>query len=158
MKLVIVAGTRPNFVKIAPLMAELSRVSLINPNLQYLLVHTGQHYDSRLSDSFFNDLGIPEPDYHLNVGSGSHTTQTATIMIRFEEVLIKEKPDWVLVVGDVNSTMACALVAKKMGVKLAHVEGGLRSFDLEMPEEINRMVTDAITDVFFTTSAGCHAK
>lgn len=152
MKIILVAGTRPNFVKIAPIMAAFARAKQTHPSLEYVLVHTGQHYDTRLSDSFFTDLHIPDPDYHLNVGSGTHTVQTATIMMRFEEVVQKEKPDWVLVVGDVNSTMACSLVAKKMGIRLAHVEGGLRSFDQEMPEEINRMVTDAITDMFFTTS------
>jgi len=152
MKIILVAGTRPNFVKIAPIMAAFTKARETHPDLEILLVHTGQHYDTHLSDSFFTDLNIPAPNYYLNVGSGTHTVQTATIMMRFEEVVQKEQPDWVLVVGDVNSTMACSLVAKKMGVKLAHVEGGLRSFDLNMPEEINRMVTDAITDVFFTTS------
>jgi len=146
-KIILVAGARPNFMKIAPILRELEKL----PQVQPILVHTGQHYDENMSGSFFKELGIKQPDYYLNCGSGSHAVQTATIMVKFEEVCIKEKPDLVLVVGDVNSTIAAGLVAKKLHVKLAHVEAGLRSFDRDMPEEINRLATDAITDIFFTT-------
>lgn len=149
MKIILVAGARPNFMKIAPIIRELNKRK--NDDLEYFIIHTGQHYDFNMSETFFDELGIPKPDYHLNVGGGSHAEQTAKIMIAFEEICGKEKPDVVLVVGDVNSTLACSIVAKKMKIKVAHVEAGLRSFDLDMPEEINRMVTDAITDYFFTT-------
>ncbi len=156
MKIVIVAGARPNFMKIAPLIhaIEKDRMNLKpgQTRMDYLLVHTGQHYDTEMSDVFFRDLGIPLPDYNLGVGSASHAVQTANIMIRFEEVCLREKPDWVLVVGDVNSTMACTLVAAKMGIKVGHVEAGLRSYDRLMPEEINRIVTDALADLLFTPS------
>ena len=136
-------------MKIAPIVREMRRREAeFNP----LIVHTGQHYDSMMSDSFFRDLGIPAPDYHLEVGSHSHTVQTARIMMAFEPVVLKEKPDWVLVVGDVNSTIACALVCSKLGVRVAHVEAGLRSRDRTMPEEINRILTDAISDLLLTTS------
>src|SRR5690606_22497967 len=118
----------------------------------FRLVHTGQHYDEKLSQSFFRDLNIPEPDVNLEVGSGSQASQTANIMMRFEAELLSNPADFVLVVGDVNSTMACAIVAKKLNTKVIHVEAGIRSHDLGMPEEINRMVTDAITDIFFTTT------
>ncbi len=117
-----------------------------------MIVHTGQHYDAAMSDSFFDDLGMPKPDVHLGIGSGSHAVQTAKIMTEFEPVVLREKPDWVLVVGDVNSTIACALVCAKLGVKVAHVEAGLRSRDRAMPEEINRILTDSISDLLFTTS------
>src|SRR4028119_467428 len=117
-----------------------------------LLVHTGQHYDAQLSDTFFRDLELPEPDVHLGVGAGSQTAQTARIMLEFEPILLEHKPDWVLVVGDVNSTLACALVCAKLNVKLAHVEAGLRSFDRRMPEEINRVLTDKIADLLLTPS------
>jgi UDP-N-acetylglucosamine 2-epimerase (non-hydrolysing) len=146
-KIVVVAGARPNFVKIAPLMREMRRRRGIEP----ILVHTGQHYNPNMSDDFFKDLEISAPDYNLGVGSGSHATQTARIMLAFEEVCAKERPDLVLVVGDVNSTLAGALTAKKLGIKVAHVEAGLRSFDRAMPEEINRLLTDAIADYLFVT-------
>ena len=134
-------------MKIAPLY----RASLRHPGVRCKIVHTGQHYDYEMSDAFFAELGIPEPDYCLDAGSGSHAVQTAKVMVAFEEVCEKENPDLVMVVGDVNSTLACSVVAKKRWSKVAHVEAGLRSFDLAMPEEINRMVTDAISDYFFVT-------
>jgi len=145
MKILLVAGARPNFMKIAPLMA----VFQARPEMAPVLVHTGQHYDRAMSDLFFQELGIPEPDVNLGVGSASHAVQTAEIMRAFEPVVLAEKPDAVLVVGDVNSTIACGLVAVKLGVKLIHVEAGLRSFDRTMPEEINRLLTDAISDLLF---------
>jgi UDP-N-acetylglucosamine 2-epimerase (non-hydrolysing) len=148
LKIVLVAGARPNFMKIAPILREIEKYL---QELEGILVHTGQHYDHNMSDTFFKSLGIKEPDYNLEVGSGSHAFQTAEIMVRFEEVCVKENPDLVLVVGDVNSTIAAGLVAKKLHVSLAHVEAGLRSRDWTMPEEINRIATDAITDMFFTT-------
>ena len=147
MKIINVVGARPNFMKIAPLMTEYQKYTQIEP----LLVHTGQHYDERMSDLFFRELGIPEPDINLGVGSASHAVQTAEIMKVFEPVILKYKPQIVLVVGDVNSTIACGLVAVKLGVKLAHVEAGLRSFDRTMPEEINRVLTDSISDLLFCT-------
>jgi len=146
-EVVCVCGARPNFMKIAPLMAEFGRREDING----YLVHTGQHYDERMSKLFFEELGIPRPDINLEVGSGSHAQQTAEIMKRFESVVLERKPNLVLVVGDVNSTIACGLVAVKLGVQLAHVEAGLRSFDREMPEEINRILTDRISDLLFVT-------
>jgi UDP-N-acetylglucosamine 2-epimerase (non-hydrolysing) len=146
-KIILVAGARPNFMKIAPILRALQSCQQVQP----IIVHTDQHYDENMSGSFFKELGIKQPDYHLNCGSGSHAVQTATIMIKFEEVCVKENPDLVLVVGDVNSTIAAGLVAKKLHIKLAHVEAGLRSGDRDMPEEINRLATDAITDIFFTT-------
>ena len=136
-------------MKIAPIVREMRRRET---EFQPLIVHTGQHYDAAMSDSFFTDLGIPEPDFHLEVGSASHAVQTAKIMTAFEPVVLQEKPDWVLVVGDVNSTIACALVCAKLNVKVAHVEAGLRSRDRTMPEEINRILTDAISDLLLTTS------
>ncbi|MBE3095594.1 MAG: UDP-N-acetylglucosamine 2-epimerase (non-hydrolyzing) [Planctomycetes bacterium] len=147
MKIINVVGARPNFMKIAPLMEAYRR----HPSLQPLLVHTGQHYDARMSAQFFDELGIPRPDVNLEVGSGSPTWQTAEIMLRLEPVVAAHRPDIVLVVGDVNSTAACALVAVRMGVRVAHVEAGLRSFDRTMPEEINRLLTDAISDLLFVT-------
>ena len=147
MRIINVAGARPNFMKIAPLMEALRATGGIEP----VLVHTGQHYDERMSDLFFRQLGIPEPDINLEVGSASHAVQTAEIMKAFEPVVLERKPDVVLVVGDVNSTVACGMVAVKLGVKLAHVEAGLRSFDRTMPEEINRLLTDAISDLMFCT-------
>ena len=147
MKIINIVGARPNFVKIAPIMDAL----ITRGDINALLVHTGQHYDSKMSDLFFRQLHIPEPDLNLGVGSGSHATQTAEIMKSFEPVVLEHKPDAVLVVGDVNSTIACGLVAVKLGVKLIHVEAGLRSFDRTMPEEINRILTDAISDFLFCT-------
>jgi UDP-N-acetylglucosamine 2-epimerase (non-hydrolysing) len=147
MKVFLVAGARPNFMKIAPIY----RASLAFPCVDCQIVHTGQHYDREMSQSFFDELEIPKPTFFLEAGSGSHAVQTAKIMVAFEEVCLKEKPDLVMVVGDVNSTLACSVVAKKLQIKVAHVEAGLRSFDLAMPEEINRMVTDAISDYFFVT-------
>jgi UDP-N-acetylglucosamine 2-epimerase (non-hydrolysing) len=143
LKIANVAGARPNFMKIAPIIEALRSTDSIDP----ILVHTGQHYDERMSDLFFRQLGIPEPDVNLEVGSGSHAVQTAEIMKAFERVLLDEQPDVVLVVGDVNSTIACGLVAVKMGIKLIHVEAGLRSGDRTMPEEINRILTDSISDL-----------
>ncbi|MCL2598044.1 MAG: UDP-N-acetylglucosamine 2-epimerase (non-hydrolyzing) [Paludibacter sp.] len=149
-KVILVAGARPNFMKIAPLMHALKGNTHIKP----VLVHTGQHYDITMSGQFFEELNIPAPDINLEVGSASHAVQTARIMEGFEQVCINEKPDFVLVVGDVNSTAACTMVAAKFdGIKTIHYEAGLRSGDRSMPEEINRLVTDAITNVFFTTSA-----
>ena len=185
MHILIVAGARPNFMKVAPLIKAIQASNARGQNhIEWRLVHTGQHYDSGMSEIFFADLGIPAPDFNLEVGSGSHATQTANIMLRFEPVLLsafaqvsrlsvpkgeglgEEKnlsshlpsptspclPDWVVVVGDVNSTMACTLVAAKMGVRTAHVEAGLRSFDRTMPEEINRIVTDSLADLLLTPS------
>ncbi len=146
-KVILVAGARPNFMKIAPILRVIESCEDVNA----VLVHTGQHYDDNMSETFFAGLGIRNPDYHLGVGSDSHAVQTAGIMIKFEEVCLKENPDMVVVVGDVNSTIAAGLVAKKLHIKLAHVEAGLRSRDRQMPEEINRLATDAITDIFFTT-------
>jgi len=143
-----VVGARPNFMKIAPIMAALRSGT---PTMAARLVHTGQHYDAAMKDAFFTQLGIPEPDQDLGVGSGSHAVQTAEVMKRFEPVLDAERPAAVLVVGDVNSTIACALVAAKMGVPVIHVEAGLRSYDRRMPEEINRVLTDQIADLLFTT-------
>lgn len=152
-KILSIAGARPNFMKIAPIADALGEHNLkgLKPIFNHVIVHTGQHYDERMSKLFFDELGIPKPKYNLEVGSGSHAFQTAEIMKRIEPVIINEAPDYVLVVGDVNSTIACALVAKKLGVKVIHVEAGLRSFDMEMPEEINRILTDSISDMLFVT-------
>ncbi len=147
LKVICVCGARPNFMKIAPLVDALSRA----PDVKTLLVHTGQHYDERMSRLFFGDLGIRQPDVNLEVGSCSHALQTAEVMRRFEPVCVEQRPDWVIVVGDVNSTLAAALVASKLGIKVAHVEAGLRSFDRSMPEETNRVLTDAISDLLFVT-------
>lgn len=152
MKIDIIAGARPNFMKIAPIIESIEKQIFYKKNISYRLIHTGQHYDKNMSGSFFEQLGIPKPHYNLEVGSGTQSEQTAAIMIKYEELLIKETSDLCLVVGDVNSTMACSIVAKKLNLKVVHVEAGIRSFDLSMPEEINRMVTDSITDYFFTTS------
>lgn len=155
LKVINVVGARPNFMKVAPIVAAMkARPAKFQP----LLVHTGQHYDADMSDSFFRDLHLPQPDTHLGVGSGSHAAQTAAVMERFEPVVLREKPDWVLVVGDVNSTIACALVGVKLGVKVAHVEAGLRSRDRTMPEEINRLLTDQISDLLFTPSRDADAN
>jgi UDP-N-acetylglucosamine 2-epimerase (non-hydrolysing) len=176
LKLLMVAGARPNFMKVAPILkaaqthnrARRDRETL----LECRLVHTGQHYDEKMSDVFFQELGIPAPDFSLGVGSGSHALQTAHIMTAFEPVLLTafsnprpsaldpqpSPPDWVVVVGDVNSTMACTLVCSKLGIKVAHVEAGLRSFDRTMPEEVNRIVTDALADLLLTPSADADAN
>jgi UDP-N-acetylglucosamine 2-epimerase (non-hydrolysing) len=147
LRMLCVCGARPNFMKIAPIVDALDRSGCVETRL----VHTGQHYDDRMSRLFFGDLGIPEPDLNLEVGSGSHAQQTADVMKRFEPVCLDYGPDWVTVVGDVNSTLACALVAAKLGIRVAHVEAGLRSFDRTMPEEINRVLTDTISDRLFVT-------
>ncbi len=152
MRITLVAGARPNFIKIAPIIQAIKLFQEQCLHLSYRLVHTGQHYDRNLSHTFFEELNIPEPDANLNVKSGSQSVQTAAIMVAFEQELIQNPCDLVLVVGDVNSTMACAIVAKKMNTKVCHVEAGIRSGDMTMPEEINRIVTDSITDYFFTTS------
>lgn len=159
MKLMVVAGARPNFMKVAPIIkaaaarnAEISGRSDAFRPISTVLVHTGQHYDTRMSGVFFRELGIADPDINLEVGSGTHAVQTANIMTRFEPVLLDQKPDWVVVVGDVNSTMACTLVSSKLGIGVAHVEAGLRSFDRTMPEEINRIVTDSLADLLLTPS------
>ncbi len=146
-KVILVCGARPNFMKVAPVIRAIRK----SRELEYFLVHTGQHYDEKMSGAFFEELRIPRPHVDLGVGSGSHAEQTGRIMVEFESVCLRERPDMVVVVGDVNSTMACAIVAKKLCVPVAHIEGGLRSKDMAMPEEINRIVTDSITDIFFTT-------
>ena len=147
MKVLLVGGARPNFMKITPLYRE----SLKYNEVCCKIVHTGQHYDYEMSQAFFEDLELPEPDFFLNSGSGTHAVQTAKIMTAFEELCQDERPDLVIVVGDVNSTLACSVVAKKLLINVAHVEAGLRSFDLTMPDEINRIVTDSIADYFFMT-------
>ena len=152
MNITIVAGARPNFVKIAPIIHAIKAAQTWKFDISYRLVHTGQHYDKKMSDDFFEQLGIPQPDVNLGAGGGTQAEQAANVMIRFEQELAANPSDMVLVVGDVTSTMACSIVAKKLNTPLAHVEAGIRSNDLTMPEEINRMVTDAITDYFFTTS------
>src|SRR3954471_5997589 len=155
LKVINVVGARPNFMKVAPIVAAMKkRPETFLP----LVVHTGQHYDAAMSDSFFRDLGLPAPDVHLGVGSGTHAAQTAAVMTAFEPVLMKEQPDWVVVVGDVNSTLACALVCAKLNVKVAHVEAGLRSRDRSMPEEINRLLTDQIADLLLTPSRDADAN
>src|SRR5213078_1236892 len=146
-KILNIVGARPNLPKIAPLMHEMQR----HPEIEAILVHTGQHYDEKLSDIFFRQMGIPSPHVNLEVGSGSHASQTAEILKRIEPVLLERQPDLVLVVGDVNSTIAVSLAAAKLGIRVAHVEAGLRSFDRTMPEEINRILTDAIADLLFVT-------
>jgi len=148
MKILSVVGARPNFMKIAPIIRALQPYG---GQIKHILVHTGQHYDLKMSSSFFADLNMPEPDVNLEVGSGSHAQQTAKVMMKIEPVLSELAPDLVVVVGDVNSTLACALTAKKLGLRVAHVEAGLRSGDMTMPEEINRLCTDAISDLLFTT-------
>lgn len=148
MRVLHVVGARPNFMKVSPIMREMAKYP---QKFEQLLVHTGQHYDDEMSQVFFDDLDLPRPDVYLGVGSGSHAEQTAKVMLAFEPVLLEQKPDIVVVVGDVNSTLACALVCSKLGVKVAHVEAGLRSFDRTMPEEINRVLTDQIAELLFTT-------
>ncbi|HMB99808.1 MAG TPA: UDP-N-acetylglucosamine 2-epimerase (non-hydrolyzing) [Flavobacteriaceae bacterium] len=152
MNITIVAGARPNFMKIAPVIEAIEKKIALGLNLNYRLVHTGQHYDKNLSDTFFKELNIPYPDINLDVKSGTQSEQTAAIMIGFEKELQENPCDLVIVVGDVTSTMACTIVAKKAGIKVAHIEAGIRSGDMTMPEEINRIVTDSLTDYFFTTS------
>jgi len=146
-RIFLIAGARPNFMKITPIYRESQNFT----GIECAIVHTGQHYDYEMSQAFFEDLNLPEPDYFLSAGSGSHAHQTAKIMTAFEDLCMKDRPDLVMVVGDVNSTMACSIVAKKMNIEVAHVEAGLRSFDLTMPEEINRIVTDSLSDYFFVT-------
>lgn len=155
MKIINIVGARPNFMKMAPIIEALNRYP---EHFNHLLVHTGQHYDERMSKSFFDDLGLPKPDINLEVGSGSHAEQTARIMVEFEKVCQREQPDLVIVVGDVNSTMACTITAKKLGIKVAHVEAGLRSRDMSMPEEINRLCTDVLCDFLFTTDHFANAN
>jgi UDP-N-acetylglucosamine 2-epimerase (non-hydrolysing) len=148
----IVAGARPNFMKIAPIIHEINKVDKSRENISFRLVHTGQHYDKNMSDSFFVELGIPLPDINLNCHSGTQAQITSSIMLKFEKELMKNPSNLVLVVGDVTSTMACAITAQKLNIKVAHVEAGIRSNDWSMPEEINRLVTDSITNYFFTTT------
>lgn len=154
MRITLIAGARPNFMKIAPIIhaIEQSNSALDKKKISYRLIHTGQHYDKNMSDTFFEELGIPQPNTNLGCGGGTQAEQTAAIMVAFEKELMDNPSDLLVVVGDVTSTMACSIVAKKLNTKVAHVEAGIRSFDLTMPEEINRMVTDSITDYFFTTS------
>lgn len=150
MKVTLIAGARPNFMKIAPIIHAINNAG--DSGVTYRLVHTGQHFDEKMSHTFFKQLNIPEPEVNLNCGGGTQAEQTAAIMVAFEKELLANPADLVLVVGDVTSTMACSIVAKKLNIKVAHVEAGIRSFDMSMPEEINRMVTDALSDYFFTTT------
>jgi UDP-N-acetylglucosamine 2-epimerase (non-hydrolysing) len=152
MNIDLIAGARPNFMKIAPIIDAIKKAREKGKDISYRLVHTGQHYDANMSGSFFDQLDIPHPDVNFNAGGGSQAEQTAAIMTAYEKLLLAEKPDLCIVVGDVTSTMACAITARKMHVPVAHVEGGIRSDDWSMPEEINRVVTDSITNYFFTTS------
>lgn len=147
MRFFLVAGARPNFMKVAPIFSEFRARNYRD----VMLIHTGQHYDRNMSGDFFTDLGLPEPDLNLGAGAGTHAQQTARVMVAFEEACRQHRPEWVVVVGDVNSTLACAITAKKMGIRVAHVEAGLRSRDMSMPEEINRLCTDAVSDLLFTT-------
>ena len=153
LKLLLVAGARPNFMKVAPVVRALAARREVGVAVEFRLVHTGQHYDPAMSEIFFAQLGLPRPDLNLEVGSGSHAVQTAEILKAFEPVCLEYRPHWVVVVGDVNSTLACTLVATKLGIAVAHVEAGLRSFDRTMPEEVNRLVTDAVADLLLTPSA-----
>ena len=148
MRILHVVGARPNFMKAAPVVLAMAD----RPEFEQTLIHTGQHYDRRMSQIFFDELDLPRPDVNLEVGSGSHAQQTAQIMLRFEPLLVERRPDWVLVYGDVNSTLACALVCVKLGIRLAHVEAGLRSYDRTMPEEFNRLLVDQVADLLFTPS------
>ncbi len=152
MKIISVVGARPNFMKIAPFVhaIEAYNQNRASEQIEHVLVHTGQHYDDRMSKVFFESLGIPEADIHLNIGSGSHAEQVGNTMIAFEKVIQEEQPDWVVVVGDVNATLACSVTAKKEGMKVCHIEAGLRSGDMDMPEEINRLVTDRLSDLLLT--------
>jgi UDP-N-acetylglucosamine 2-epimerase (non-hydrolysing) len=158
-KILNIVGARPNFMKMAPIISAIrNSASRGSGKIAQVLVHTGQHYDETMSASFFRDLAMPPPDINLEIGSGTHAEQTAKVMLAFEPVLITQKPDWVVVVGDVNSTLACALTAAKLNVKVAHVEAGLRSFDRTMPEEINRLLTDQIADLLLTPSTDADAN
>ena len=152
MNLTLIAGARPNFMKIAPIIHAIKNAQQAGKKIEYRLVHTGQHYDQKMSETFFKELNIPEPDINLGCGGGTQAEQTAAIMVAFEKELLANPTDLVVVVGDVTSTMACSIVAKKLNTKVAHVEAGIRSWDLTMPEEINRMVTDALSDYYFTTT------
>lgn len=152
MHITLIAGARPNFMKVAPIIEAIEQEQQKGKNIHYRLIHTGQHYDKNMSESFFVQLGIPTPHANLESGGGTQAEQTANIMVRFEKELLHNPTDVVLVVGDVTSTLACSIVAKKLNIQVVHVEAGIRSYDMSMPEEINRMVTDAITDHFFTTS------
>ena len=152
MKITLIAGARPNFMKVAPIIKSIKAAEAAGKDMHYRLVHTGQHYDKNMSDTFFEELGIPAPDVNLGCGGGTQAEQTAAIMVAFEKELLEHPTDVVLVVGDVTSTMACSIVAKKLNTKVCHVEAGIRSWDLTMPEEINRMVTDSLADYMFTTS------
>jgi len=154
----LILGARPNFIKISSIINAINELDDSKTRLSYRLVHTGQHFDKNRSEFFFDDLGLPQPDIYLHCGGGTHAEQTAKIMIEYEKVLVDSPIDLVLVVGDVNSTMACAIVAKKLQFKVAHVESGIRSYDRSMPEEINRIITDSITDFFFTTSENANAN
>ena len=145
-KIISIVGARPNFMKVAPLHKAFKELA---PNIVHKICHTGQHFDEKMSKVFFDELELPKPDFFLGVSGGSHAQQTASIISKFEKILIEENPDAVIVVGDVNSTMACSIVASKLGIKLIHVEAGLRSFDNDMPEEINRKITDVISDMLF---------
>jgi UDP-N-acetylglucosamine 2-epimerase (non-hydrolysing) len=147
-KIISIVGARPNFIKIAPIHKAFVKHTRI---IKHLICHTGQHFDEKMSKVFFDELDMPKPDFYLGIGGGSHAEQTAKIMLGFEKVLIQEKPDLIIVTGDVNSTMACSLVASKLAVPIAHVEAGLRSFDRTMPEEINRIVTDVLADYLFVS-------
>src|SRR5437867_3596958 len=167
MKIMIIAGARPNFMKIAAVIEAVERHNHTAARpIQHMVVHTGQHYDEQMSEVFFRELGLPKPDFNLGVGSSSHASQTAKIMKKFEPVLLKERPDVLMVVGDVNSTVACSLVAAKITIAnsararplIAHVEAGLRSFDRSMPEEINRILTDALSDFLFVTEPSAEAN
>ena len=155
LKIILVVGARPNFMKVAPIVAAMERRA---EEFAPIIVHTGQHYGEAMSEAFFRDLQLREPDIHLGVGSGTHAAQTAAVMQGFEPVVLAERPDWVVVVGDVNSTLACALVCAKLGVKIAHVEAGLRSGDRTMPEEINRLLTDQLADLLLTSSTDADAN
>ena len=152
MRLSLIAGARPNFMKIAPIIKAIESAQQNGTDMSYRLVHTGQHYDEKMSQTFFDELNIPQPDVNLGCGGGTQAEQTANIMVRFEKELMENPCDMIIVVGDVTSTMACSIVAKKLNTKVAHVEAGIRSWDLTMPEEINRMVTDSLADYFFTTT------
>jgi UDP-N-acetylglucosamine 2-epimerase (non-hydrolysing) len=152
LKIDLIAGARPNFMKIAPIIDAIRKVKSERVDINFRLIHTGQHYDKNMSDSFFDQLNIPQPDFNLGAGGGTQAEQTAAIMIAYERLLLEDKSDLCLVVGDVTSTMACAIVAQKLHVPVAHVEAGIRSGDWTMPEEINRLVTDSITNYFFTTT------